>query len=133
MDETDIASVDSSSLLPRCTLKNSSKERHAELGNQLWTGRRRKKKKSGRNGRRRLKDDDVRGGRLNRESAPRKNRSEEFGSADAYNRPSPSSNKTHASISPSKKYRFRVMRDVYFEGDVSLMSEILPKISGVLF
>jgi len=45
VDETDIASVDFSSLLPRCTLKNSSKERHTELRNQLWTGRRREKKR----------------------------------------------------------------------------------------
>lgn len=57
---------------------------------------------------------------------------EEFGSADAYNRPSPPSNKTHASISPSEKYRFRVMRDVYFGGDVSLMSKSLPKRRSVL-
>jgi len=40
VDETDIASVDFSSLLHRCILKNSSKKRHAELENQLWTGRR---------------------------------------------------------------------------------------------
>lgn len=51
---------------------------------------------------------------------------EEFGSADAYNRPSLPSNKTHASISLSKKYRFRMMRDVYF-GDESLVLKILLK------
>lgn len=61
---------------------------------------------------RRLKNADTREGDC-WESTPEKSL-EEFGSVDAYNRPSLPSNKMHASISPSKKYRFRA---TYFGSD----------------
>lgn len=107
MDETDIASVDSSSLLPRCTLKNSSKVRHAELGESIMDRTKTRKKGSES---RRLKDDDAREGDC-RGVDPAEKSLEEFESVDAYNRPPLPSNKAHASISTSKKYRFRVTRD----------------------
>lgn len=121
VDETDIAPVESSSILLRCTLKNPSKVRHAELRNQLWIERRRgrkKKKEKVKSRRKRPRENDTREGGC-REFDLTEKSLEGFGSADAYNRSSLSSNKTRTSISPSEKYRFRATRDIYFRHGVS--------------
>jgi len=116
VDETDIAPVEFSSLPLRCTLKNPSKVRHAEFRNQLWIERRREKKNTEekvKSGRKRPRENDTREGGC-REFDLTEKSLEGFGSADAYNRPSLSSNKTRTSISPSEKYRFRATQDIYF-------------------
>jgi len=87
VDETDIASVETLSLPLRCILKNPSKERHAELGNQLWIGRRRGKEKIKSRMRQRERGRERERDRV--EGVDLAERSlEGFGSADAYNRPS---------------------------------------------
>lgn len=106
MDETDIASVEFSTIPFRCTLKNSSKERDTPRTRGINYGQDEDERKKERRAEKRGPRGRTIRGEGGCEASAEKSL-EGFGSADAYNRPSLSSNKTHSSISPSEKYRFR--------------------------